>query len=215
MVNMKVKLIIGDEIKGVFNNPILNTIPKERKDTSKQPLLKTSISHMIDIDTPYQSVNEMYNEAAMIRSKVIRSYNDAPQVIIPEEIQKCMNPQDEMTTCTSNLEDSDNTDSIDRATTEEEADVFDSIEAIDECNRTESEKAFMLLYADGFCPPLDELEKALIPIREERLAALQNEVAATSDQNYSNGGYTNRHFNDEETFEKMKSSNKKKIMDQY
>jgi len=208
MANMKVKLIIDDEIKGVFNNTITSTIPK-RKETIQQPYLKTSISRKVDNADSFP-ITEMNRDCAVVRSRIIIPSNDAPQSLTNISI-----PEDETPSCTPDWGCNDNTE---RATTEEEADVFDSIEAIAESDRTENEKAFMLLYAGGFCPPLDELEKALIPIREERSAILQDEAAAIIDNDYLNSKYAAHQADKEddvETFKKIRTTNKKSVLNEY
>lgn len=216
MANMKVKIMIGDQIKGTFNNPI-SPMLKKKEEKIERPLLKTSISHTFNIDTPHQTVQELYNEAAMIRATLIRSSNSDPvltNISKPEEvISPFLNSEYGSFPCTSDCE---NTDDIDRAASEEEMMIFDSIESIHEDDRTENENAFMRLYADGNCPPLDELEKALIPIREERLAiSFQNEAASTVDEDHLDSKYSAQYPDDEETFKKIKPLNKKSVLDEY
>jgi len=216
MANMKVKIMIGDQIKGTFNNPI-SPMLKKKEEKIERPLLKTSISHTFNIDTPHQTVQELYNEAAMIRATLIRSSNIDPvltNISKPEEvISPFLNSEYGSFPCTSDCE---NTDDIDRAASEEEMMIFDSIESIHEDDRTENENAFMRLYADGNCPPLDELEKALIPIREERLAAsFQNEAASTVDEDHLDSKYASQYPDDEEIFKKIKPLNKKSVLDEY
>ncbi len=216
MANMKVKIMIGDQIKGTFNNPI-SPMLKKKEEKIERPLLKTSISHTFNIDTPHQTVQELYNEAAMIRATLIRSSNSDPvltNISKPEEvISPFLNSEYGSFPCTSDCE---NTDDIDRAASEEEMMIFDSIESIHEDDRTENENAFMRLYADGNCPPLDELEKALIPIREERLAAsFQNEAASTVDEDHLDSKYASQYPDDEEIFKKIKPLNKKSVLDEY
>ncbi len=216
MANMKVKIMIGDQIKGTFNNPIIPML-KKKEEKIERPLLKTSISHTFNIDTPHQTVQELYNEAAMIRATLIRSSNSDPvltNISKPEEvISPFLNSEYGSFPCTSDCE---NTDDIDRAASEEEMMIFDSIESIHEDDRTENENAFMRLYADGNCPPLDELEKALIPIREERLAAsFQNEAASTVDEDHLDSKYASQYPDDEEIFKKIKPLNKKSVLDEY
>jgi len=216
MANMKVKIMVGDQIKGTFNNPITPML-KKKEEKIERPLLKTSISHMFNINTPHQSVNELYNEAAMIRTTLIRSSNNDPTLTNlskPEEIiSPFLNSEYGSFPCAS-CESSDNVE--DRPSSEEEMMIFDSIESIHEDDRTENENAFMILYADGNCPPLDELEKALIPIREERLAmSFQNEAASTVDEDHLNSKYAAQYPDDEETFKKIKPLNKKSVLDEY
>ena len=216
MANMKVKIMIGDQIKGTFNNPI-SPMLKKKEEKIERPLLKTSISHTFNIDTPHQTVQELYNEAAMIRATLIRSSNIDPvltNISKPEEvISPFLNSEYGSFPCTSDCE---NTDDTDRAASEEEMMIFDSIESIHEDDRTENENAFMRLYADGNCPPLDELEKALIPIREERLAAsFQNEAASTVDEDHLDSKYASQYPDDEEIFKKIKPLNKKSVLDEY
>ncbi len=210
-MEIKVKVIVGNETKGVFNNPV-NLKSEKKEEKVQHPVLKTSISHESNIGSQYQDVNEMYNDAAIIRSKVIRS-KDATQSATASDFQKeinsCIKPEHE----TMAINEYINTDEMeidprDRAATEEEMCVFDSIEDIPEDERTEAEKAFMLLYTGGGCPPLDELEQALIPIRAER-AIHQEEIAASMDNiDQSQYQYVKRIPEDEETFQKIRPSRK-------
>jgi len=214
MANMKVKIVVGDQIKGTFNNPI-SPMLKRREEKPEQPLLKTSILRKVDIDIPYQNVNELYNECAKVRATLIRSSNNATQELTN------ISRQEEIGIIASQsvyheLNDISSV-AIERDATEEEMMIFDSIEAIHEDDRTESENAFIVLYADGNCPPLDELEKALIPIREERSAVLQNEAAASLDEEYLDPKYAAHQPNEDdvETFEKIRPMNKKRVLDEY
>ena len=169
MANMKVKLIIDDEIKGVFINPI-NITPKRKEEKVKQPLLKTSISRNVDAHNQYQDISTKYNSGEIINNSPIISRlvrQSEPAIRTTEEtIKKFMKSQNEITPIPEQEPESDNI--ADRASTEEEMFIFDSIESIPENERTENERNFMKLYENGVCPLLDVLEKALIPIRIER-----------------------------------------------
>lgn len=204
MADMKVKIMIGNEVKGTFINPI-NLTPKRKNEKIEQPLLKTTVSRLIDTGTPYQNTNETLDMG--IITKLIRPLGKPTQSLITETKSE-IEPKVEKSDYAS-------VDISDRASTEEEMIIFDSIESIHEDDRTENENAFMELYADGNCPPLDELEKALIPIREERAMMeaqySQYEVAASTDiDNQSDEDEED----DVETFERIKSS-KKRVLDEY
>jgi len=216
MESMKVKVIVGNETKGVFNNPI-NLKSEKKEENIQHPILKTSILHEANTPPQYQNVNEMYNDAGIIRSKVIRSNHTTQSETVSDiqkEINNCIKPEQKTIAINTCPSDEEETDPQDRAATEEEMCVFDSIEDIPEEERTESEKAFMLLYINGDCPPLDELEKALIPIRAERTIHLQEEIAASSDIDYSNIPYVKRLPDDEETFQKIRPS-RRNVLGEY